>query len=226
MTVVTVAVDSNVDAARTFAEATHETHPSLVDPEQRLVELLGLTNVPLATWIDESGRIVRLADTAYGAARADATPVDEETRRKQAEQARAAEERMTPAQREVRQHLAAAVDRSGRYEDAIRDWAKRGAGSPYVLTERQVVERSRPRAPEVAMAAAEFALAQHLQRSGDGRDAVAHYKEAHRLDPRGWTYLRQALAAADPDWGQVYERDMMSEIAVVGADTFYSPLEL
>ena len=76
------------------------------------------------------------------------------------------------------------------------------------------------------MASAEFELAQHLHRAGFGLDAVPHFKDAHRLDPTNWSYLRQALAVADPAWGQVYDRDMMSELAVVGAETFYPALDL
>ena len=77
------------------------------------------------------------------------------------------------------------------------------------------------------MAAAEFELAQHLHRAGFGLDVVPHFKEAHRLDPTNWSYLRQALAVVDPAWGPVYERgDMMSELAVLGTESFYPPLDL
>ena len=216
---VTVAIDTDVEAARPFHEAAHPTHPALTDPGHTLVELLGFTNVPTAVWIDESGTIVRPGDQAYRAPAASPPAAGGAAQPQQ-------QYVPPPEHREVLQTLASIIDRSGRYDDAIRDWAAHGAQSRYALSPEQVIERSRPRPPEVGMAAAEFELAQHLQRLGAGLDAVPHFKEAHRLDPREWTYLRQALAVADPAWGKVYERDMLSEVAAVGAGTFYAPLDL
>ena len=46
------------------------------------------------------------------------------------------------------------------------------------------------------------------------------------MDPTNWSYHREALSLADPDWGQVYERDMLSEVEVVGPETFYPPLDM
>lgn len=220
-----MALDTDIEAARPFAEAAHPTHPSLVDPAHKLVELFGFTNIPFGLWVDEQRIVVRPSDVAFGPA--EVTPgVDNESWRRQQESVRAARDRMTPEQRDALQKMTAGIDRTGRYVDAVRDWVANGTTSRYVLSPEEVVERSRPRPIEFGMAAAEFELAQHLQLAGLGLDAVPHFKEAHRLDPTNWSYLRQALALADPDWGQLYERDMMSELAVVGAETFYPPLDL
>jgi Flp pilus assembly protein TadD len=173
------------------------------------------------------GTIVRPRDTAFGpVTHRPRTPETEEAQRKQAEAQRAAEERMTPEVREARQKMVANVDRTGKYVDAVRDWVAKGAGSQHVLSPQQVIESSRPRPAEFGMAAAEFELAQHLHRAGHGLDAVEHFKRAHRLDPTNWSYLRQALAVADREWGNVYGTDMLSELVVVGPETFYLPLEL
>jgi hypothetical protein len=189
------------------------------------VEAFGFTNIPYGLWVDEEGTIVRPPDVAFGPPQ-DAAAVDDEARRSQQEQMRAAEARMTPEQRDARRKMAATIDRTGRYVEAVRDWVAKGRESRYALSPAEVVERSRPRPAEFGMSAAEFELAQHLHRAGAGLDAVPHFREAHRLDPTNWSYLRQALAVADPDWGPVYERDLMSELAVVGAETFYPPLDL
>ena len=53
-----------------------------------------------------------------------------------------------------------------------------------------------------------------------------HFQEAHRLDPTNWSYYREALSLVDPAWGQVYERDMLSEVEAVGPQTFYPPLDM
>jgi hypothetical protein len=227
---VTVGLDTDVEAARPFIEAAEPTHPSLVDPAHKLVELFGFTNIPYGLWIDETGTIVRPADVAFGP-RLDPPPgsaadANAEAQRAQMAAMREAEAEMTPEQRESRQKMFSSIDRSGRYVEAVRDWVTNGAESNFVLSAADVVERSRPRPMDFALASAEFELAQHLHRSGHGLDAVAHFKEAHRLDPTNWSYHRQALAVADPAWDNAYDRDMMSEVLKVGPETFYLPLEL
>jgi len=218
--IVTVALDTDREAARPFVDAARPTHPSLVDEALSMVDQFGITNVPFALWIDESGTIVRPAEVAFAqpAERASSDDTDSSQAAVIAqlpEQARAVVEAMTKA-----------VDRTGRYTDAVRDWVANGADSRFVLSPDEVVARSRPRPMEFGLAAAHFELAQHLHRSGFARDAVPHFAEAHRLDPTNWSYHREALSLVDPEWGQVYERDMLSEVETVGIDTFYPALDM
>ena len=65
LTVVTVALDTDVEAARPFSDAAAPTHPALVDQSLSLVELFGITNVPFGLWVDETGTIVRPAEVAF-----------------------------------------------------------------------------------------------------------------------------------------------------------------
>jgi hypothetical protein len=202
-----------------------------VDPEHQLVTLFGFVNIPYGLWVNEDGIIVRPADVAFGPRQerpADATartPEQEEQRRQLQEAQRRAQERMTPEQRELQQKMFSSIDRSGRYVEAVRDWVENGEQSRYVLSPQQVIERSRPRPIEAAMASAQFDLGQHLHRAGYGLDAVAHFKEAQRLDPTNWMYFRQANAIADREW-HAYEWDMMSIAAEVGPESFYPALDL
>src|SRR6266487_5702918 len=62
--IVTVALDLEVDAARSWIERSGADHPQLVDTAHRLDELLGIVNVPTALWVDENGMIVRPPHTA------------------------------------------------------------------------------------------------------------------------------------------------------------------
>jgi hypothetical protein len=180
-----------------------------------MVALFGMTNVPFGIWIDEHGTIVRPAEVATGPRQAPDAPAA-------ASQAAAVPER----RREIVARMTANMGDPHRYQAAVRDWAAEGSASRYVLSEHEVIERSRPRPPEFGLAAAHFELAQHLHRTGSGRDAVAHFQEAHRLDPTNWSYHREALSLAVPAWGPVYERDLLSEVEVVGVDTFYPPLDM
>ena len=65
LTIIAVAIDNDVEALREWTA----TAPGLiyaVDREYVVAERYGIVNVPATVWIDESGRIVRPADTAMG----------------------------------------------------------------------------------------------------------------------------------------------------------------
>jgi hypothetical protein len=115
-----------------------------------------------------------------------------------------------------------------KYLAAMRDWVENGMDSPYALSPEEVVARSRPRSPAVSQAAASFELAQHLHREGHIDDAVAWFREAHRLQPENWTYKRQAWTFADPFQGptDAYDSDWLSEFRKVGAENYYELAEL
>jgi tetratricopeptide (TPR) repeat protein len=220
--IVTVALDTDREAARPFVEAARPTHPSLVDEALSMVDQFGITNVPFALWIDEGGTIVRPAEVAFPQP-AQLAPSDEANARQEAaiaqmpEQARAVVEAMTKT-----------VDRTGRYTEAIRDWVAHGADSRFVLSPDEVVERSRPRPMEFGLAAAHFELGQHLHRTGDVDAARAHFRAAHRLDPENWTYRRQAWSFEDPLQGpsEHYDSDWLSDVKASGAENYYPPPDL
>ncbi len=180
--------------------------------------MFGMTNVPFAIWIDEDGTIVRPAEIAFAPrqARTDDAGAEQEAFISQ----------LPERQRTIIEAMTVNMTDTDRYAAAVRDWAAKGDESEYVLSEAQVIERSRPRPVEFGLAAARFELAQHLHRAGFARDAVVHFQEAHRLDPTNWSYHREALSLVDPEWGQVYERDMLSEFEAVGPETFYPPLDM
>src|SRR5919108_5756959 len=62
--IVTVALDLEVEAARSWIERSGAEHPQLIDTAHSLDELLGIVNVPMAVWVDEDGTIVRPAELA------------------------------------------------------------------------------------------------------------------------------------------------------------------
>ncbi len=214
--IVTVALDTDVEAARPFHEAAQPTHPSLVDPAHVMVGLFGITNVPFAIWIDEAGTIVRPAELAFAPRQARADGGDQSSFVAQ----------LPERQRMIIEQMTTNMRDPDRYPAAVRDWAANGASSDYVLTEDEVIDRSRPCPPEFGLAAAHFELAQHLHLAGFPLDAVPHFQEAHRLDPTNWSYHREALSLVDPEVGQVYERDMLSEVEAVGPETFYPALDM
>jgi hypothetical protein len=212
--IVTVALDTGgAEAAGSWIDASRPEHPSLIDAEHRLGELLGIWNVPMGVWIDEQGLLVRPPEVAHPGRNVlrellakhgvpdDAPPLMIETLRE------AAKIRVEPE----------------RYAAALRDWAANGAESRYVLPPDEVVRRSRPRPPEVSEAAARFELGQHLHRAGLHPAARLHFREAHRLDPGNWTYKRQAWSIEDPLQGptEYYDSDWVSDVRASGPESYY-----
>ena len=96
------------------------------------------------------------------------------------------------------------------YLGAIRDWAANGDKSIYALSEKQLKEQMEQQKPAWALAAAEFALAEHLYRQGQAAASIKHYKEAQRLNPDNWNYKRQAwaLSNADRDYGTNFTKEV------------------
>ena len=216
---VSVALDTGgAEAARPFVPA-GTSFPVLVDAEHRLGELFGVVNVPSGIWVDEDGVVVRPPETAYPAypafARVDPEDpsLDEGARRRL--------RTVVPEVAKMR------IDPEG-YVAALRDWVAHGSASRYALSPEEVVERSRPRPPEEAEAAAAFALGQHLHRAGQPDAAVRWFREAHRLAPDNWTYRRQAWSLVDPGQGptEQYDGDWLTDVRRSGAENYYAPVEL
>jgi hypothetical protein len=215
--IVTVALDLEVDAARKWIERSGAEHPQLVDTAHRLDELLGIVNVPTAVWVDENGMIVRPPHTAA-------------VERYDFSKLKAPEGLPDDLDAHIRDMLEQ-VKRIPRFDadhyvDALRDWVEHGAASEYALAPDEVVARSAPCSPEVAEAAAEFELGQHLHHAGHVDDARAHFRAAHRLQPENWTYKRNAWELVSPGIQgptDFYDGDWLSDIKAAGPENYYAP---
>ena len=178
VSVVTVALDLDPEKARPWIDRAAPTHPSLIDSHHRIDELLGISNVPMAVWIDESGTLVRPAEGASiqpsPLAAMDIT--DEMPARLQA------------ILREFKQM----PDTAAAYRAAIVDWANHGADSSFAMSPDEVIAASQPRSGDHSRAAACFELGIHAEDRGDHPAAIGWWKQAHALYPENWTYKRQA----------------------------------
>ena len=227
--IVTVGMDTaGAEACRPFIEAADPQHPSLIDVGHVMAERFGVVNIPNGLWIDEDGIIVRPAEPAWppgrptGPRAAVDGPIPDHMREIFAEASKIS------------------VDREA-YGRALLDWVEHGPASKFVLSPDEVVARSTRRDLPSAEAAAHFALAQHLWRTGRRDAAVAHFRAAHRLQPENFSYKRQAWSLATPDAGPFerfwqgpvegreaewpYESDWLSEVRTMGADNYYPPMK-
>src|SRR4051812_27628721 len=167
----------------------------------------------MGVWIDEAGILVRPPETA----RPGKSVLREMMRGQKVP------EDLPPYVLEMLAETAKIRVKPERYAAALRDWAAKGAESEYALSAEEVVERSRPRPPELSEAAAHFALGQPRRRVGDVDAGRAHFRAAHRLDPGNWTYRRQAWSFEDPLQGpsEHYDSDWLSDVKASGAENYY-----
>jgi hypothetical protein len=217
--VVTVALDVDPEFARPWIDRAQPSHPSLIDTAHRIDELLGITNVPMAVWIDEDGVLVRPAELAS----LSPSPL------RSAEIPDGIDERLKLTLEAVRSF----PDPGYAYRDAILDWVEHGAVSRYALAPDEVIARSQPRPIEHARAAACFELGQELWRTLGHDAAVPWWREAHRLHPENWTYKRQAWTFVTSQPGQppdllqgpndTYEGNWLDDVIRLGGGAAYYP---
>lgn len=118
-------------AARPFIERTKSTFPCLIDRHYRITALYHISNIPMAVWVDEAGRIVRPPEATgndqfkgqgyggiFGRGRFGRTLGGLNAEGQQ-------------ALRDYRQP----------YVAALTDWIEYGAASRYVLTREQALAR-------------------------------------------------------------------------------------
>ena len=188
--IVSVAMDSDVEAARPWVEEASPTFITLVDQEHRLSALYNMVNVPQAVWIDEAGRIVRPTesggsidilrefDPALGGFPEEA-------------QARAGKAKAT-------------------YLGAVRDWAINGSNSQFAFSPEEVQTHLEPMGADQAMAHTKFRLGFELAAQGKNEEAERVFAECRELHPDSWNIFRQTtekldigIAAGEAFWEKV-----------------------
>ncbi len=110
------------------------------------------------------------------------------------------------------------------YLDAVRDWARRGAQSPYALDAKARRKRLPLPTAEHALAAATFRLAEHLHEIGLPEAAVPFFKRAQALQPESWAFKRQAWALTDAE--KYYGTNFQTEVKALAGRPYYTPLNL
>jgi tetratricopeptide (TPR) repeat protein len=111
------------------------------------------------------------------------------------------------------------------YLNALKDWIAKGEKSQYVMSEDQLREKLSSQDPNITLATAEFGLGEQLYKTGHGTEAIPHFKEAQRLNPKSWNYKRQAYALGDAqrDYGTTF-KDEVDKIG--GGKAYYAPPDL
>lgn len=202
--VISVAFESRgVAAALPYIEAAKPTYPCLIDREHLVARLYGMLNVPTAAWIDEDGRIVRPPEPSG---------------------ATDAFRKMDPATGKMApEDVAETRGARARYLDGLRDWARNGERSPWVLDEAEVRRRLSGPTPEHALARAHFRLGEHLWEHGSPARARAQFDEAIRLHPENWAYRRQAWDLEEQ--GKSMGPEFWKAVQALGAKRYYPEIQ-
>ena len=179
-------------------------YPCLIDEKHLVAEQYGMVNVPMAVWINESGRIVRPAEPA-GATDGFRT-MDRATRRMSVEVATAGKQ----ARR--------------RYLDAIRDWVEKGEASVYALSPDEIRRRVPGRTEPEALAEANFRLGHYLYQQGHRQAAQRYFAEAKRLHPENWRFRRQSLELEET--GKAFGPEFWAAVDALGERPYYPPVSL
>jgi hypothetical protein len=202
--VIAVAMDSREGDPLPWIEAAKPTYPTLIDREHRLAELYGVVNVPQAIWIDESGRIVRPAESAgaYEGFR-----------------------KMNRATREMPEDVARlTAEAKTTYVNAVRDWARRGAASEHALS----AEAARAHLPvvteDMVTAQAMFRLGQFLLKRDEREEGDRWLREASRRHPDSWCIWRQSADVTE--LGLAALPDFWERVDALGEKRYYLPVPM
>jgi tetratricopeptide (TPR) repeat protein len=114
---------------------------------------------------------------------------------------------------------------SAPYLNALRDWVEKGDKSAYRMSEQKLRDKLAVNDPNLLLASAEFGLGEHLYKSGHLTEAIPHFKEAQRLNPKSWNYKRQAYALSDAkrDYGTTFIDEVQK---AGGSKVYYSSPDL
>lgn len=202
-TVLAVAFDEP-GAARPWIEAASPAYPCLIDRNHHVAGLYHMVNVPQATWIDETGRIVRPPENA---GQSDSfRSMDRTTGQMTAEQ------------------VAERARIKSVYVEAIRDWVLKGSQSEHAFDPGQA--RAHLRLPDASAAQGHvhFRLAQHLKLAGRDDEAARHFAEASRLHPTSWTIFRQAAPKSAS--GTASGPDFWARVDALGDKAYHLPIDM
>ena len=111
------------------------------------------------------------------------------------------------------------------YLAALIDWVEKGGKSAYAMSEEKLRERLTVNDANFILAAAHFGLGEYLYKNGHLPEAIPHFKEAQRLNPKSWNYKRQAYALSDAqrDYGTTFADEVQK---AGGSKVYYRPPDL
>ena len=113
---------------------------------------------------------------------------------------------------------------SSAYLNALKDWAEKGEKSAFIMSEENLQAKLGPPDATALQAEAEFGLGEQLYKGGHLAEAIPHFKEAQRLNPKSWNYKRQAYKlSSEKDYGTTFIEEVQK---AGGSKVYYAPPDL
>jgi hypothetical protein len=171
--IVAAAQDTGGEAAAgRWYDRANASFTTLIDAQHAISSAYQFINVPMGIWVDENGRVVRLAEPAWNTDQVMKITADKN------------------------------IVTEGRvYTDALRDWVRNGSGSPFALSDEEFVRRIKARSAAEMEADASFKLAVWFHQNGSDVLAAKYWERAQQLNPDDWNYHRQQWSFG-PDAGK------------------------
>jgi hypothetical protein len=107
------------------------------------------------------------------------------------------------------------------YLPLVRDWAAKGATSPYVWSPQQMAERIRRPSSDEALADPTFKLGVYFFERDEAL-AHAYWERAQALAPDNWNYHRQEWIGLEGLAGPKFR----AKRAALGDKPYYAPLDV
>jgi hypothetical protein len=171
--IVAAAQDTGGEAAAgRWYDRANASFTTLIDAQHAISSAYQFITVPMGIWVDENGRVVRLAEPAWNTDQVMKITADKN------------------------------IVTEGRvYTDGLRDWVRNGNASPFVLSDEEFARRIKARSAAEMEADASFKLAVWFHQNGSDALAAKYWERAQQLNPDDWNYHRQHWSFG-PDAGK------------------------
>lgn len=166
--IIAVAFDTaGISAVKEWIDKANPTYPCLIDRNHTVAELYNMVNVPNAVWINEQGKIVRVAEPAG----------------------------WNDGWRT--ENLSGLEESKSNYFNALRNWVQYGDKSKHVLPAKEVKNRMSEHTYKKALAAAYFKMGIYLTEHEQLDKAKIYFNKAIKLHPESWNFKRQSWSLVE-----------------------------
>ena len=196
--IISVAEDSEGPAvAKKWFTDANATYKCIVDPTHKISTLFGWVNVPTAAWIDETGKMVRVNESAYAAFHT------------------------VPTERKPY------TFGGELFGKATIDWVKHGLGDHLKQSAEKRSANTRAQSENDLLADAYFKLGLYFENNNELPIAQKYLDKAMALAPHNWNIHRQSWTFKGTDYAIQQWRRKNKELYLSDKSyNYYEPLDL
>lgn len=196
--IICVAEDSEgPEVAKVWFTDAKATYKCIVDPTHKISTLFGWVNVPTAAWIDETGKLVRVNESAYAGVHTVPT--------------------------EKKPYTFGGT----LFAEATIDWVKNGLGDHLKQSAEKLNANTRSQSSEDLLADAYFKMGLYFEGIADQENAQKYLTIAEELAPDNWNICRQSWTFKGTDYAiQQWRQKTKAKYVNDNNWSYYEPLDL